>query len=209
MLRFSPERRSGPTTSRAASTSGGGSAQTLKVAVTVSALSVSARRNDASARGPGKLLLVGDHYASCGMWAALPGNCTAECGLRQCGSSSLCPRRSLQTHQLLFYAPRHKIWCQRNFPVRDYRSLRGALTEWGVSGALSIKPHPEAKLCFYCGDTSKHVLPPPPNSPCCDLLTFFHRSGPVHSWIVCLIHSFIGSTVPLCCPEVQRPCSSL
>lgn len=98
-----------------------------------------------------------------GRGAALPGNCTAECGLRQCCSSSLCPHWSLQTHQLLFYAPKHTIWCQQTF-LSGTRSLREALTKWGVSGALSIKPHPEAKLCFYCVDTSKHVLPPPPTA---------------------------------------------
>lgn len=152
-------------------------AQPLKVAVTASALSAFTRRNDASARGPGKLLFVRKHCASCGV-PARPRRLRCleavhqEVGLRHCGSSSLCPRLPLQTHQLLFCAPKHQIWCQQTF-LSGTRSLRGALTEWGVSGALGIKPHPEAKLRFYCVDASKHVRPPPPNILRCDLLTFF------------------------------------
>lgn len=56
-----------------------------------------------------------------------------------------------------FCPQKHENCCSETF-LSGTRSLQGTFTKWGVSE--STKPHPEAKLCFYWVDRSKHVHPP-------------------------------------------------
>lgn len=89
--------------------------------------------------------------------SAPPGSCTAECGARQCSHRHFVTRGL--TDQLLFLCTETWIGATKLSCQALDHSKEPSQSEVCLFSALSLKPRPEAKRCFYWVDRSKHVCP--------------------------------------------------